>query len=272
MAKQGIYKRLAFWLAIIAIFVFCFAFAAVVALYPQADGTVVYQNKGTTVDASHADQGYVMVQHTQSTKKLKMRIMKGASTSTYDLSSEGNNETFPLSFGSGDYKLQVFAQVSGTRYTNDSSVSFSVEISDETLPFLYPNQYVWYTAQSATVLKGDELCAGIDTDEDRLAAIRAYVVKNIIYDYVLAATVQTGYLPVVDDVLASGKGICFDYAALMACMLRTQGIPAKLVIGYADTVYHAWNSVLIDGEWQHVDATAEANHMNVKQYTEERIY
>ena len=76
----------------------------------------------------------------------------------------------------------------------------------------------------------------------------------------------------MDDVLSKGRGICFDYAALLACMLRTQGVPVKLVIGYADQSYHAWNNVLVDGQWYRVDTTAEANGMKVAKYTEERVY
>lgn len=33
----------------------------------------------------------------------------------------------------------------------------------------------------------------------------------------------------------------------MAAMLRSQGIPCKLVIGYAGTAYHAWINVYIQG-------------------------
>ncbi len=38
-------------------------------------------------------------------------------------------------------------------------------------------------------------------------------------------------------------GICFDYASLMAAMLRVEDIPTRLVIGYAGDAYHAWVSV-----------------------------
>lgn len=242
------------------------------ALFPQADGAVVLTDGGTTVDASHSDQGYIMVRHTPFKKKLKIRISLGDNTYTYDLASDEKFETFPLTFGSGKYKVQVFRQASGNRYSNDSSVSFSADIADESLPFLYPNQYVSYTQQSTAVAKAEELCAGLAEPAQKLEAIRKYVVRNIFYDYVRAATVQSGYLPSVDDVLAEGKGICFDYAALVACMLRTQGIPTKLVIGYADTIYHAWNYVYIDGQWLQLDTTAQANNMKVTKYTEERIY
>jgi hypothetical protein len=44
----------------------------------------------------------------------------------------------------------------------------------------------------------------------------------------------------VDAALDRGKGICFDYAAVTAAMLRGLGIPCKLVAGYAGAAYHAW--------------------------------
>ena len=56
---------------------------------------------------------------------------------------------------------------------------------------------------------------------------------------------ESDYLPDVDETLRSEKGICFDYAALMAAMLRSQKIPTRLEIGYAGTTYHAWISTYI---------------------------
>ena len=41
-----------------------------------------------------------------------------------------------------------------------------------------------------------------------------YVINNVTYDTAKASSVQSGYLPNVDVVLAQKKGICFDYAAL----------------------------------------------------------
>jgi transglutaminase/protease-like cytokinesis protein 3 len=94
------------------------------------------------------------------------------------------------------------------------------------------------------------------------------VVKTLTYDSKLAATVKSGYLPDLDQVLDKKTGICFDYAALMTGMLRSQGVPCKLVVGYAGTAYHAWISVWsentgwVDGviffdgtSWQRMDPT-----------------
>ena len=76
-----------------------------------------------------------------------------------------------------------------------------------------------------------------------MKAVYDFVVGNLTYDKKKATTVQSGYLPVLDTVLAEKKGICFDYASLMTGMLRSQGVPCKLVVGYAGTAYHAWISV-----------------------------
>ena len=68
--------------------------------------------------------------------------------------------------------------------------------------------------------------------------------------------------------MAAKTGICFDYAALMAAMLRSQGVPVKLVVGYTGNVYHAWlnvwsekdgwvdNLIYFDGKvWKLMDPT-----------------
>ena len=81
---------------------------------------------------------------------------------------------------------------------------------------------------------------------DALQAVYNYVVQNLTYDYDLADTVDSGYIPDVDSTLKSGKGICFDYAALMTAMLRSSGIPTRLDIGYATNIYHAWISTYLD--------------------------
>ena len=159
---------------------------------------------------------------------------------TYDLNSSGDYEVFPLSDGSGKYSVGVYQNVSGTKYATLYTVSMDVALKDEYAPFLLPNQYVNYNSQSKVVAKAAELTAGKATVLQKIDAVYSYVIKNITYDKEKAQTVQSGYLPDVDAILASGKGICFDYAAVMTAMLRSQGIPTKLVIGYAGTAYHAW--------------------------------
>ena len=84
---------------------------------------------------------------------------------------------------------------------------------------------------SACVRKGEALSSGCASDLDVVSSVYSFVTKNIAYDNAKAATVQSGYAPFPDNTLASGKGICFDYASLMTAMLRSQQIPTRLEVG-----------------------------------------
>ena len=72
------------------------------------------------------------------------------------------------------------------------------------------------------------------------------MITHVSYDWDEAENVQSGYIPDVDEVLSTGKGICVDFSALMAAMLRSQRIPTRVEVGYAGDVYHAWVSTYIE--------------------------
>lgn len=217
-------------------------------LIPEASGTTTYGNSYTTIDASNINQGYVMVSYQEGeTKRIKVQVScSGGTTYTYNLDADGQYDVFPLSQGDGTYQINVFRNVSGDQYSQMFGQSISVKLSDQLLPFLYPNQYVDFNENSKVVAYADQLAAQSKDELDIVTNVYNYVVQNIKYDYDLAKTVSSTYLPVVDDVLAKGKGICFDYASVMSAMLRSQDIPTKLVVGYTSRgEYHAWISVHI---------------------------
>lgn len=231
-----------------------------------------YSKSGTTIDYGNSDCGYFMIKQKAGKSRLKVKVSKGENSLNYDLNNQGEFEALPLQFGDGKYKIQVFRQVKGTQYSQVSSTSISVKLKEEDINYLYPNQYVWYEKGFDTVAKSFELCQGITSDKDKVQAVYDFAKTKISYDYILAMSVKSGYIPDVDEVLESKKGICFGYAAVMACMLRVQGIPAQLVIGYADKTYHAWNKILVDGEWVRYDATFASTGGKARTYTTERTY
>lgn len=224
-------------------------------------GVNLMENNKSTVDYSNIAEGYISVKYTGGKDvRIKLQITKtgGSGTYTYDLNNKGTYETFPLTDGNGDYSIKVFENVDGTKYSQAFSTSLNATLRDELLPFLYPNQYVNFNDNSKVVAKAAELCSGKTKDIEKVSAVYNYVVNNFTYDYNKMSTVQSGYLPVVDTILDSKTGICFDYAAVMASMLRSQNVPCKLVIGYAGTTYHAWVSIYLEGEgW--VDAAIYFN-------------
>ncbi len=236
-------------------------------LMPVASGTAVKTSEQAVIDYSNTSDGYVMVNYTAATdKRLKVQVTR-ETTYTYDLQ-PGEWTTFPLSDGNGDYQVTVFENVADSKYTTVTSASFNAALQDEFAPFVRPNQYVNYEKAPNTVQKAAELTANTTDTLEKVSIVYDFVVNHLTYDREKAKNIQSGYLPVLDEVLAGDKGICFDYASLMTGMLRSQGIPCKLVVGYAGSAYHAWISVWseetgwVDGAiyfegttWQRMDPT-----------------
>lgn len=215
---------------------------------PSAPGTVSFSSNSVTLDASNTANGYVMVRYSGKASKIKVQVVKGSGeTYTYDLNARAAYEVFPLTEGNGMYTIRVLEQVQGSQYAVKFSNDLSVSLNSEFEPFLYPNQYVNFSEGSAVVQKGAQLAADADSSLGIVANVYNYIVDNFTYDKARAATVKPGYLPDIDAALAEKKGICFDYAAVMTAMLRSQNIPAKLVVGYTGSLYHAWVNVYIEG-------------------------
>ena len=195
------------------------------------------------INYTNADEGFVQAQFVgKTTKRLKAQVKGPAVTYTYNMTA-GKQETFPLSDGNGSYQVTVYENTTEQKYAVVCSVTFDVKLQDEFAPFMHSNQYVDYAVAPKTIAKAKELTANVADPLKKVEKVYDYVVGNMTYDTAKAATVTSGYLPVLDDVLAAKKGICFDYASLMTGMLRSQGVPCKLVVGYAGTAYHAWISV-----------------------------
>lgn len=246
-----------------------------VVLKTKAGGKKEFSADNCTVDYSNTKNGYIMAKYAGSNSKVKLQLTAGETTYSYDLSTDGDWEAFPLSSGSGQYSVGIYENIAGDEYSQALKESFSADLKDEYQPFLHPNQYVDYTEKTKAVALSKEVCEGATNDLGAVERIYNYTVDTITYDYDKAKTVQAGYLPDIDETLDTGKGICFDYASVMSAMLRAQNIPSKLVIGYAGPAYHAWISVYtdetgwvddiieFDGEkWKFMDPTFAASGDN----------
>lgn len=252
---------------------------ASVVLTPAAPGTTVHSCDVAIIDTSNATEGYIMADYIGTVGKVKLRI-KGPDnvTYTYDMH-DGGYEVFPLTAGDGMYNISVYENISGTKYSTALSADVDIRITNTFGPYLYPNQYVNFNASSLPVGKASELAYYADTDLEVVEAVYNYMIDNFTYDYDKAATVVSGYLPVVDDVYKANTGICFDYASVMATMLRSQRIPTRLEVGYMGEEYHAWISVYIEeigwingiiefngSKWNLLDPTFASTSKSPKQY------
>ena len=228
---------------------------------------------GVLIDLSETDRGYFAVS-ASSDSRLKVQVIKDEETYNYDIASDGTVSVFPLQCGDGSYLIRVMENVSESKYAELYATDTDVSMDDEFQPFLRPNDYVRYDADSECVALAARLAGGAESTPEIAAAVYGYICGSIVYDDEKAASVTSGYMPTPDETLATGRGICFDYASLTAAMLRSQGIPAQVIFGYVspDGLYHAWNMfytdetgwVTVDFEvskdsWNRLDLTFAAN-------------
>lgn len=251
-------------------------------LVPEAPGKKTLGASPLILDISNIEQGYLTAISDSSEQKMNVQLTTKEGVVYSYFISPGESAVIPFSAGSGTYQVCCYQQIDGSQYAALFADTLEVSLKNEFLPFLYPNQYVNFTPDSESSKLALSIVSEDTSDVDALTAIYNYVVQNLTYDYDLADNVESGYLPDVDATLKSKKGICFDYAALTAAMLRARDIPCKLQIGYAGTVKHAWINVYIRSKgwvdkavefsgdsWSRMDPTFDSNSQDeetIQQY------
>ena len=223
--------------------------AVLAAAMSLAVSASVVKNERAQIDFTNTkDTGTVKINVVAKTdKRVKVSIEKNDDRYNYDLKSDTTVESFPLQWGNGEYTVRVLIQSADSKYAVAVSTKYTLDLKDNKLPFVNSNQLVNFNKDTEIVKKAAELVKDEKVTLTKVEAIYKFVISSLEYDTKKAATVQSGYIPDVDKIINSGMGICFDYAAVFAAMLRSQGIPAKLVMGYVkvpdskDPVYHAWN-------------------------------
>ncbi|WML50606.1 transglutaminase-like domain-containing protein [Neobacillus sp. PS3-34] len=223
--------------------------------------------ENSVVDTSLLSKGIVGVQSMSTDgKKLKVAVEKENRIYYYDLPSNGQINYFPLQMKNGDYKVSIYEQIIDNRYKPVLQTSVGLSLKDSNQMFLQSTQNVTWKASMPLVKKAHDLTYRLKGNEDKVKAVYGYVTKRIKYDYVKLKTVKSGYIPNPSNTYKTNKGICYDYSSLFAAMLRSQGIPVKLVTGYSTNVkeFHAWNEVYIKEKkkWVIIDTTVDASRVH----------
>ncbi len=86
-------------------------------------------------------------------------------------------------------------------------------------------------------------------DYQKEKAIHDWILTRVAYDTTLAQ--HSDYAGLVSPY----KTVCQGYALLGYKMLNQVGIQTKIIEGVASNQAHAWNLVLLDGVWYHLDLT-----------------
>lgn len=221
-----------------------------------------------TIDTSNAEAGVISITGTEDAKKqIAVRIEKDGTIYDYKISSTNIN-TFPLQMGNGKYTVKVMENVSGTTYKIVNTKEITVKTLTSEKVFTNPIQMIDFSDNMTSIKALNALTSATDSNDEKAKIFYDFIVQNISYDTEKAQNIDKvkNYLPVLDNVYNSKKGICYDYSALFAGILRYNGIPAKLQMGYSTEIkeYHAWVEAFIDKKWIKIDTTYDAQAYLVK--------
>lgn len=233
------------------------------------------------IDTSKANSGSFRAKGS-SNKKLKVMVVKGSEKYTYDLKGNNTYQSYPLQLGDGLYKLSIMENIEGTRYKYLYSKEVTVKTSNPNAKYLTSVQMInWNNSMGA--IKKAKAIAGSGSDKQKASKIYSYVVSAIKYDTSITS-LKSGYVPSINKTYSSKKGICYDFASITAGMLRSVGVPTRLIKGTSNNVngYHAWNEVLIGGKWYIIDTSydsqmRQAGHgvsmfKSGKDYSRQKVY
>ncbi len=235
----------------------------------------------TTEDNTFLDNenGIITISyHNSSNAKMKIGVTKDDQSYYYDLKKGQNEIDIPLNMGNGKYKIKILKNITGTKYSVVKSTNIELELEDDNIVFLQSNVIIDFELEDKAIAKAKSLTKNCKSEAEIVSTIYKFIVKNFAYDYDKIATLSSGYLPDIEIIYKNKKGICYDISAVMAAMMRSQGVEVKLVTGYTpkiEGVYHAWNSVYDEkkGSWYTIDATYDiAMYQAERKYTMKKPY
>ncbi len=220
------------------------------------------------------DNGIITVTYNNDANtKMKIGVTKDDQSYYYNLGNGKNVVDIPLNMGNGKYSIKILKNISGTKYSVIQSTKIDLELKDDNVVFLESNVIVDFELEDKAIKKADNLTASCKSNEEIVSTIYNYVISNFSYDYDKLSVLTSSYVPDIEIVYKNKKGICYDISAIMAAMMRSQGVKVKLVTGYTpniEGVYHAWNSVYDSKKdtWYTIDATYDiAMYQAKKKYT-----
>ncbi|MBI9015538.1 MAG: transglutaminase domain-containing protein [Clostridiales bacterium] len=223
--------------------------------------TTTYYLKALNVKVKTVEAVVLVNTTSSSYDYTKVIVEKGETQYIYNAVSDV--EYFPLQMGSGKYNVSIMGSNDGRRFRLISEETFNVTL-EENAVFLSASQTVNWDEESKVAVLANDLIKEAKTDQEKLEIIHTYVINHVRYDYKKAQALPKGYIPDPVSTLDEGFGICYDFASLLASMLRSVDIPTKLVKGYSSytPVYHAWNEVLIEEDWLVVDASTDSIYVD----------
>lgn len=224
----------------------------------------VYSNKFVRIDTTTASEGYIILEN------LDERAYNlGVYISTNVINDLGDNSCYawisntqgkcsikiPLTYGVTEYNIAVVTSMTydptGTECSSKKAeLAFTPKSVSETGPFLFSAGEVIYDENMMFIKKAKEIASTCSNDFEKVEKIQAWLTSYMSYKQE-EHTPRVVYQCDLEKIYNRKTGVCYDYAVILAAMLRSQGIPCKLDFGYYDGVGHVWTEVYINSDGVH---------------------
>jgi transglutaminase-like putative cysteine protease len=230
------------------------------AKYSETNGVKLYPIGDTQV------QGFVDIQGETTNSKIKLMVVRNNEQLWYDVKVDKGmfSQQLWLNNGKGEYTVHVMVNEYDRKYSFGPNIT--IENIKEMNPLLSPEKYI-ESADKQVIEKAVEITKNLTSDREKAKEIYNWVSKNIDYDYEkYNKHLNNDYNNEYGALLAldTKKGVCYDYAALVAALGRASGMQTKVVKGTGKvngtSGYHAWNEIYIadESKWIKLDATFAA--------------
>ncbi len=156
-----------------------------------------------------------------------------------------------LTGGPGALTIRYDATVSGPAPTPPTSAR-------EIITYLRPSRYSQSDDVFAQARRQFRGLAGVEL----VTAVSDFVASSVTYTPGMSLGTDSA-----TTTLASGQGVCRDYAHLVIALLRAMDVPARYVACFAPGLqpmdFHAVAEAYVDGAWYVIDATRLADRRSL---------
>lgn len=225
------------------------------------------------IDFTNLDNGTIAVSvlDPEPSARYKLNIQLGEINYLYGLDTSVAT-VVPLQMGNGEYSIELYKHLRGTQYQLLRFFRVTVEI-DRRKVWLQSNVKVDFSSPEKLLSVLSEIVSPTDSDMGKLDKITRYMRNNYKYDWITAAKrYDIPEYADLDRVLERKMGICEELAALTVALLRLEGVPARMVIGTANGIQHAWVQALVDGKVYRFDPSVDKYTQAKRTYIAQRYY
>ncbi|MBE7030748.1 MAG: hypothetical protein E7409_04885 [Ruminococcaceae bacterium] len=192
----------------------------------------------------------------------------------------------------GDFP-QYFWLRSGYGYYLDDDDEYITEVlPDYEQGLLAPNKVSEFLMWAQTVLRASGVTPTM-TDYEKAVMLHDELAARITYDYDALDAYNEAYAIVDDEeraealeickanfpgvhaaygAMVKGRAVCDGYSKAYQYLLYRVGILSHVATGVANGGGHAWNLVLLDGDWYYTDLTWDDGVVNVNGTSQEVLF